>query len=45
MRSLFVNDYDITTGKRLDDYVRDVRRLLDMGAPLARSRRIAAFPR
>jgi GH35 family endo-1,4-beta-xylanase len=32
---LFVNDYDITTGKRLDDYARDIRRLLDMGVPLA----------
>ena len=32
---LFVNDYDITTGKRLDDYVKDIRRLLDMGVPIA----------
>lgn len=32
---LFVNDYDILTGKRLDDYVKDIRRLLDMGVPLA----------
>ncbi len=32
---LFVNDYDITTGKRLDDYVKHIRRLLEMGAPIA----------
>ncbi len=32
---LFVNDYDIATGKRLDDYVKHIRRLLDMGVPLA----------
>jgi endo-1,4-beta-xylanase len=32
---LFVNDYDITTGNRLDDYVRHIHRLLDMGVPLA----------
>jgi endo-1,4-beta-xylanase len=32
---LFVNDYDITTGKRLDDYAKDIRRLLDMGVPIA----------
>jgi endo-1,4-beta-xylanase len=32
---LFVNDYDITTGRRVDDYVRDIRRLLAMGVPLA----------
>ena len=32
---LFVNDYDILTGKRLDDYVKDIRRLLDMGVPIA----------
>jgi endo-1,4-beta-xylanase len=32
---LFVNDYDILTGKRLADYVKDIRRLLDMGTPIA----------
>lgn len=32
---LFVNDYDITTGKRLDDYVKHIRTLLDAGVPLA----------
>jgi endo-1,4-beta-xylanase len=32
---LFVNDYDITTGRRLADYVKDIRRLLDMGVKLA----------
>jgi len=32
---LFVNDYDILTGRRLDDYVKDIRRLLDMGTPIA----------
>jgi GH35 family endo-1,4-beta-xylanase len=32
---LFFNDYDITTGKRLDDYAKDIRRVLDMGAPMA----------
>ena len=32
---LFVNDYDITTGKRLDDYVKHIRKLLDMGVPLS----------
>ena len=32
---LFVNDYDITTGKRLDDYVKHIRALLDMGVPIA----------
>ena len=32
---LFVNDYDITTGNRLDDYVKHIRGLLDMGVPLA----------
>ena len=31
---LFVNDYDITTGNRLDDYVKHIRKLLDMGVPL-----------
>jgi GH35 family endo-1,4-beta-xylanase len=32
--TLFVNDYDITTGNRLDDYVKHIRGLLDMGVPL-----------
>ena len=32
---LFVNDYDILTGNRLDDYVKHIRRLLDMGTPIA----------
>jgi GH35 family endo-1,4-beta-xylanase len=32
---LFVNDYDITTGNKLADYVAHIRRLLDMGVPLA----------
>jgi GH35 family endo-1,4-beta-xylanase len=32
---LFVNDYDILTGKRLDDYVKHIRRLLDMGTPIS----------
>jgi GH35 family endo-1,4-beta-xylanase len=31
---LFVNDYDILTGKRLDDYVKHIRGLLDMGTPI-----------
>jgi GH35 family endo-1,4-beta-xylanase len=32
---LFVNDYDITTGNRLADYVQHIRRLLDMGVPIS----------
>jgi GH35 family endo-1,4-beta-xylanase len=32
---LFVNDYDILTGNRLADYVKHIRRLLDMGTPIA----------
>ena len=32
---LFVNDYDVLTGNRLADYVSDIRRLLDMGTPIA----------
>ena len=32
---LFVNDYDILTGNRLGDYVKHIRRLLDMGVPIA----------
>jgi GH35 family endo-1,4-beta-xylanase len=31
---LFVNDYDILTGARLEDYVRHIRALLDQGVPL-----------
>ena len=31
---LFVNDYDITTGRRLADYVKHIQRLLDMGVPI-----------
>lgn len=32
---LYVNDYDITTGRRLADYVKHIRRLLDMRVPIA----------
>jgi endo-1,4-beta-xylanase len=32
---LFVNDYDILTGKRLDDYIKHIRGLLEQGVPLA----------
>jgi endo-1,4-beta-xylanase len=32
---LFVNDYDILTGNRLDDYVKHIRKLLDEGVPIA----------
>lgn len=32
---LFVNDYDITTGNRLDDYVKQIKELLAMGVPLS----------
>jgi GH35 family endo-1,4-beta-xylanase len=32
---LFVNDYDITTGARLDDYVKHIRKLLDAGVPIS----------
>ena len=32
---LCVNDYDITTGNRLDDYVKHIRGLLDAGVPLS----------
>jgi endo-1,4-beta-xylanase len=32
---LFVNDYDITTGRRLEDYVQHIRKLLDAGVPIA----------
>lgn len=31
---LFFNDYDITTGRRLDDYVRHIRSVLASGAPM-----------
>ncbi len=31
---LFFNDYDILTGRRLDDYVRQIRRVLAEGAPM-----------
>jgi GH35 family endo-1,4-beta-xylanase len=31
---LFVNDYDILTGARLEDYARHIRALLDQGVPL-----------
>ena len=32
---LFVNDYDILTGNRLDDYVKHIRGFLDHGVPFA----------
>lgn len=32
---LYVNDYDITTGKRLADYSAHIRKLLDAGVPIA----------
>jgi len=32
---LCVNDYDIATGRRLDDYVKHIRRLLDDGVPIS----------
>jgi endo-1,4-beta-xylanase len=31
---LFLNDYDILTGRRLDDYVAQIRRFLDQGVPV-----------
>jgi len=31
---LFVNDYDVLTGARVDDYVRHIRGLLDEGVPI-----------
>jgi endo-1,4-beta-xylanase len=31
---LFLNDYDITTGVRVDDYVRQIRGFLDQGVPI-----------
>jgi endo-1,4-beta-xylanase len=30
---LFLNDYDILTGRRLDDYIGHIRRFLDQGVP------------
>ena len=32
---LYFNDYDILTGKRLDDYIKHIRGLLEQGAPMA----------
>ncbi len=32
---LFVNDYDVLTGNRLEDYIRHIRGLLEQGVPLA----------
>lgn len=32
---LYVNDYDILTGRRLDDYVAHIRELLQQGVPIA----------
>jgi endo-1,4-beta-xylanase len=32
---LYFNDYDILTGKRLDDYIEHIRGLLEQGAPMA----------
>jgi endo-1,4-beta-xylanase len=31
---LFLNDYDILTGRRLDDYVAHIQRFLDQGVPV-----------
>ena len=31
---LYLNDYDILTGRRLDDYVAHIRKLLDQGVPI-----------
>jgi GH35 family endo-1,4-beta-xylanase len=31
---LFLNDYDILTGRRVDDYVAQIRKLLDPGVPI-----------
>ncbi|HRZ99619.1 MAG TPA: endo-1,4-beta-xylanase [Candidatus Paceibacterota bacterium] len=31
---LYLNDYDILTGVRLDDYIRHIRTLLDQGVPV-----------
>ena len=35
-RRLYLNDYDILTGRRLDDYVAHIRKLLDQGVPIRR---------
>jgi GH35 family endo-1,4-beta-xylanase len=32
---LYLNDYDILTGNRLDDYIKHIRGLLDQGVPFA----------
>ncbi len=32
---LFVNDYDVLTGNRLEDYIKHIRGLLEQGVPLA----------
>jgi GH35 family endo-1,4-beta-xylanase len=32
---LYLNDYDILTGRRLEDYRAQIRRLLDQGVPIA----------
>jgi GH35 family endo-1,4-beta-xylanase len=32
---LYLNDYDITTGRRLADYVQHIRKLLGMGVPIS----------
>src|SRR5260370_16905442 len=32
---LFLNDYDITTGKRLEDYVEQIRKMLDAVLPIS----------
>lgn len=32
--ALFLNDYEILTGRRLDDYAAQIRKLLDEGAPI-----------
>lgn len=31
---LYLNDYDITTGRRVDDYVVQIRKLLEQGVPI-----------
>jgi GH35 family endo-1,4-beta-xylanase len=31
---LYLNDYDILTGRRLDDYVAQIRKFLDQGVPI-----------
>ena len=33
--ALFLNDYDILTGRRVDDYVAQIRKFLDQGVPIA----------